>query len=76
MGDFLLNVTSTTVSGLVGAMKDSAAEVVDEARRRLATTAASNMSSPVDAGIGAHWLRQLFGRSEWTLPCVGVKLVI
>lgn len=76
MGDFLLDITTTTVSGLVGAMKDSASDVVEEARRRLASTAASNNSSQVDLGIGTQWLRQLFGRSEWTLPCVGVKVVI
>lgn len=76
VGGFLLNVTSSTVSGLIGAVKGSAVDVVEETRRRLNATAASNISAQADPGIGAQWLRQLLGRSEWTLPCVGVKVVI
>ncbi|KIW92968.1 uncharacterized protein Z519_06817 [Cladophialophora bantiana CBS 173.52] len=87
MGDFLRDVARTTVAGLANAAKHSAEELFDEARQKLvasATTmtrteiAASTTSLPslVDTGIGTHWLRNLLGRSEWTLPCVGVKLVL
>jgi hypothetical protein len=32
--------------------------------------------SSLGQGVGATWLRNLVGRSEWTLPCVGVKVVL
>jgi hypothetical protein len=32
--------------------------------------------SSLGQGVGATWLRNLVGRSEWTLPCVGVKIVL
>lgn len=77
MGGFLVDVTRSTVSGIAHAVKDSASEFMDEARQRITagTTQPSQMAT-ADAGIGTHWLRHLFGRSEWTLPCVGVKVVL
>ncbi|OQV08797.1 hypothetical protein CLAIMM_13017 [Cladophialophora immunda] len=86
MGGFLTDVARTTVAGLANAAKNTAEELFDEARQKLvvsstttgAETAASATSLPslLDTGIGTHWLRNLLGRSEWTLPCVGVKLVL
>lgn len=76
MGSFLLDVATSTASGLLDAAKASAGDVVEEARRRMNATAASNISAQADPGIGAQWLRQLLGRSEWTLPCVGVRVVV
>jgi hypothetical protein len=82
MSEFLADVAQSTMSGLVRAMKESAVDLVDGAHRVVASTThtAATSSSPIsplaDTGIGAHWLRNLLGRSEWTLPCVGVKLVL
>jgi len=76
IGGFLVDVTRSTASGIAHAVKDSASEFLDEARRRITSGAAMPQMAPADAGIGTHWLRYLFGRSEWTLPCVGVKVVL
>lgn len=87
---FLADVAQTSIAGLAHALKDSAADLFDGARQKVlasATASASTMAataaptsipstSLVDTGIGTHWLRNLLGRSEWTLPCVGVKLVL
>ncbi|EXJ65777.1 uncharacterized protein A1O5_11018 [Cladophialophora psammophila CBS 110553] len=87
MGDFLRDIARTTVASLANAAKHSAEELFDEARQKLIASAtaitgtepvasATSLPSLVDTGIGTHWLRNLLGRSEWTLPCVGVKLVL
>ena len=88
MSGFLTEVAQSTVVGLATAVKESATGMFAEARHKvIASTAstavatamaASSTPAPslVDTGIGTHWLRHLLGRSEWTLPCVGVKLVL
>jgi len=88
MSDFLADVAHSTIAGLATAMKESAAGLFEGAKQKAivstasstATSATAMSSTPssslVDTGIGTHWLRQLLGRSEWTLPCVGVKLVL
>ncbi|ETI24100.1 hypothetical protein G647_03469 [Cladophialophora carrionii CBS 160.54] len=82
MSEFLADVAQSTISGLVCAVKESAVDLIEGAHGVVASTThtATASSSPIsplaDTGIGAHWLRQLLGRSEWTLPCVGVKLVL
>ena len=76
LGDFLVDVTASTVSGLAHVVKDSAVGLLDDACQKITSTASASASSAVNAGIGTHWLHYLIGRSEWTLPCVGVKIVL
>jgi len=76
MSDFLLDITNSTIIGLASAVKGSASGLMDGARQKMASTAPLSSTSAADAGIGTHWLRYLIGRSEWTLPCVGVKIVL
>jgi hypothetical protein len=94
MGEFLVDVGISTISGLAGVMKDTATQFLDSTRQKIVTTATATATSAVtnstaiaatlkgsssglvDNGVGIHWLRNLLGRSEWTLPCVGVKLVL
>ena len=73
MGGFLAEVANSTVAGMSRALKDSASGMLEEARHKLTSTTPSPVT---DAGVGTHWLKYLIGRSEWTLPCVGVKVVL
>lgn len=76
IADFLADVTRSTVYGIAHAVKESASGLLNEARQSVPATAPSSPSPSVDAGIGAHWLRQFLGRTEWTLACVGLKVVL
>lgn len=76
VGDFLVDVTRSTLYGIAHAVKDSASGLLNEGRRDMPSTAPLSPSPSGEAGIGAHWLRYLLGRTEWTLPCVGVKVVL
>jgi hypothetical protein len=86
MNGFLADIAQATIAGLTNAMKESAAEMFDEVKERIVTSTATSVTAPTglaaasssvaDSGIGVHWLRHLLGLSEWTLPCVGVKLVL
>lgn len=74
MSAFMSEIVNTTIVGLAGVVKDSAAGVLDEFRQRVA--AANTSSVPGEVGVGTQWLRNLLGRSEWTLPCVNIKIVL
>ncbi|KIW39235.1 uncharacterized protein PV06_09026 [Exophiala oligosperma] len=77
MGAFLADVANSTATALSQALKDSASNLVDGARSKLITNSPGGPASlPVDAGVGTQWLRQLLGRSEWTLPYVEVKIAL
>lgn len=74
MADFLNTTINHTISALASA-------ALKEASTRL--TPGSALSSaggvgggglPESAGIGLGWLRSLLGRSEWTVPCVDIKV--
>lgn len=70
VADFLTATINHTISALAGA-------AFEEARRRLnpgSVLLSSSGGLPESAGIGLSWLRSLLGRSEWTLPCVDVKI--
>jgi hypothetical protein len=75
MSAFLSEITNNTVSGLVAAARESTRALLDGVREKIAEgvlqTTASNAG-----GVGTQWLKSLFGRSEWTLPCIGVRVVI
>lgn len=63
---------NSTLSVLAGAL-------VEEGQRRarsLGCPPATFISRklPDTVGIGTGWLMSLLGRSEWTLPCVDVKV--
>ncbi|EXJ91462.1 hypothetical protein A1O3_00010 [Capronia epimyces CBS 606.96] len=76
VADFLVDVTRSTVYGIAHALKDSTTSLINNARQSVPPTSALPPSPGGEAGIGAHWLRYLLGRTEWTLPCVGVKVVL
>lgn len=73
MGEFLVDVANSTVAGMSRALKDSASGMLEGARQKVTSPTPSSVT---DAGVGTHWLKYLIGRSEWTLPCVGVKVVL
>lgn len=75
MGAFLVDIANSTVAGLSQALKESASGLLEGEHQKLTTTSLPS-SLPTDVGIGTHWLRHAIGRSEWTLPCVGVKVVL
>ena len=60
-----------TVSALTSA-------AFEEAKKRLSPGSVLSVSGggalPESAGIGLGWLRSLLGRSEWTIPCVNIKV--
>ncbi len=66
--DFLSDITNSTVATLAGAAFEGA--------KRKITKSSTGMEEffPNTVGIGVQWLRRLLRRSEWTLPCVGVKV--
>ncbi|ERF74002.1 hypothetical protein EPUS_03816 [Endocarpon pusillum Z07020] len=74
VADFLNTTINHTISALAGA-------AFEEARKRLAPGSVLSSSNgdgsgglSESAGIGLGWLRSLLGRSEWTLPCVDIKV--
>ncbi|EXJ93343.1 hypothetical protein A1O1_01735 [Capronia coronata CBS 617.96] len=75
-GDFLADVTRSTVYGIGHLVKNSASGFLNEAYQSTQPAAPSPPSTSVAVGFGAHWLRYLLGRTEWTLPCVGIKVVL
>jgi hypothetical protein len=63
---FVNEIASQTISVLAGA-------VVEEFKIRAQHPSAAigrNLTEPI--GIGTAWLKSIFGRSQWTLPCVNV----
>jgi len=65
---FLGDITNNTVASLAGA-------AFEGAKQKFAKSSVGmEKMIPYSAGIGVQWLRRLLGRSEWTLPCVGVKV--
>ena len=80
---FLAEMTNNTLSGFAAAAKESGSAVLGEVKRKIvggsveaATEVTSQSISSLGQGIGTQWIKNLLGRSEWTLPCVGVKVVI
>lgn len=67
VGEFLGAAVNQTISALAGA-------VLQDASRRLNFLGPLSSTVSESAGIGLGWLRSLLGRSEWTLPCVDVKV--
>jgi len=69
LADFLNTTINDTISAL-------AAAAFEDAKKRLnpGSVLLSNSGLPESAGIGMGWLRSLLGRSEWTVPCVDVKI--
>ena len=88
MAAFMAEITNSTLSGLATAAKETSVGFLSEIKRRVVggiaveavrtATSSQHVSSlsSLGDGIGTHWLKNLLGRSEWTLPCVGVKVVI
>jgi hypothetical protein len=89
LASFFLDITNTTFSTLVSAAASSAASssssILDNLASKVGVSSsvrevAKSISIPSSAaagGIGTQWLKTLWGgRGEWTLPCVGVKVVL
>lgn len=73
--------SNSTISTLLTSLSNTS--IVDDVKRKLlgsgytdAGTQISNLGLGLGQGIGTQWLKNLLGRSEWTLPCVGVKVVV
>lgn len=82
---FLSTLTNSTISSLVLAAQASTHAAIASLQQPLTPTqphpalaalAGKVPWSEVGQGVGTTWLRNLVGRSEWTLPCVGVKVVL
>lgn len=76
---FASEIVNGTVSGLVSAAKNVSSEALSTAKERIignGAKEASRQAVSASQGIGTQWLKNLLGRSEWTLPCVDVKVVI
>jgi Bladder cancer-related protein BC10 len=82
---FLAEITSHTLTGLAAAAKETGVSVLSDIKRKVVDSTAEAASyvsvsggplSSFGSGIGTQWVKNLLGRSEWTLPCVGVKVVI
>jgi phosphoribosyl-AMP cyclohydrolase len=73
---FVQEIIKGTASGAVQALKDSAIDVVVDTRRNTTFALCNATSFSPEVGVGAQWLRQLLGKSEWTLPCLGFKVVL
>jgi hypothetical protein len=74
MGEFLMNFANGTLSTIADSVMASGSSMFSAT-----TTHAPSLSLPNPSGAGAvgtQWLRTLFGRGEWTLPCVNIKVVI
>jgi hypothetical protein len=68
MVGFLGEITNSTIAGLANA-------AIDGTKQKFVTSTTSvERVMPYSAGIGIQWLRRFWGRHEWTLPCVGVKV--
>ncbi|EED15013.1 conserved hypothetical protein [Talaromyces stipitatus ATCC 10500] len=69
---FIRESINSTATALAGA-------AVEEIKRRTTTTASivgRSQSGTTEewTGIGLEWLRSLLGRTEWTIPCIDVKV--
>lgn len=82
---FLAEITNHTLTALAAAAKETGVSVLSDIKRKFVNSTAEAASyvsvsgssiSSLGSGVGTQWLRNLLGRSEWTLPCVGVKVVI
>ncbi|ETN43852.1 uncharacterized protein HMPREF1541_10983 [Cyphellophora europaea CBS 101466] len=72
---FLLDLTNSTLSTL----GSSAASSVMASSSAMLAKVAPSISIPTTSmagAVGTQWLGKLLGRGEWTLPCVGVRVVL
>ncbi|RMZ78254.1 hypothetical protein DV737_g3963, partial [Chaetothyriales sp. CBS 132003] len=76
MAAFLGEVANSTICGLATAAKESAGALVDSVKQKVVGEVREQTLSAPTHGIGTQWLKSLLGRSEWTLPCIGVKVVL
>ena len=72
MTGMLKEVANSTAGILVGAAMESTKAKLS-GWTSLAPTDGGNITA-AEVGVGLGWLRSLLGKSEWTLPCVNVKI--
>jgi hypothetical protein len=73
---FLLDVANSTISMLASSAVTSVANATGGLVGKVAPGSISIPPTSAAGGVGTQWLRNLLGQSEWTVPCVGVKLVL
>jgi hypothetical protein len=71
MTTFLFEVANSTIAGLGAATAQSADDLLSRILPSIAFP-----PSYAAGGVGTGWLKGLLGRGEWTLPCVGVRVVL
>lgn len=77
MTEFLDEVANTTITGLASAVKESGSALLSAAMSQVASSHQRVVPHLVTSnGIGTQWLKSMLGRSEWTLPCLGIKVAI
>lgn len=69
----LREIANSTAGIVVGAAVESAKATFSN-WNPLIGAAPSQEVTAAGAGVGLGWLRSLLGKSEWTLPCVNVKI--
>lgn len=74
MASFLMEVANNTISSFAGSALTSGSSIFSSATNN---APAFSIPNPSGAGaVGTQWLKTLFGKGEWTLPCVNIKVVI
>ena len=76
LASFLLELTNSTISTLAGSAATGIANASSALLGKGTPNAISIPPSSAVGGVGTQWLRSLLGQGEWTVPCVGVKLVL
>ena len=72
---FLAEISNNTMSGFAAAARESGYALLGGMKQKIVGGGSTHAAS-TSSGIGTQWLKNLLGRSEWTLPCIGVKVVI
>jgi len=68
--EFFAEVTNSTASALAAAAFEGVKARISRSPETITRRASEH------AGIGIGWLKSLFGRNEWILPCIDVKLAL
>lgn len=73
MAGMLKDIANSTAGIVVGAAVESAKATFSGWNPLIGAVPSQDFTA-AGAGVGLGWLRSLLGKSEWTLPCVNVKI--